>query len=505
VTHRIFPAATAVAILAGLSGCGGGRQTISASRIPAAIDYTAEPLASESYEEGDLDHLRIFLSESEIQAYPSLSRDLRHEMFRTIWASLDPTPTTDRNERKEEHYRRLAYARKAFLRKASPAWDRRGDLLIRYGSPFTRNIISANIEEGSVIPPREIWTYLWPKMEFHVADLLATGDFQDDFRWMPSNRPGMGHGGPVDVGVTISRELDEPWAVAQAEKFHQERLLGQGFHALREEAQAYLHDFGGRNLDYVFDVMNFAAPSAAKTMVEIGLLFRAADLAFTGKTAELDVEVVAKTMDYREVSRASHTVRQSRPSSSFHGLMADEISLELPPGDYRLALQVRDAKSGNIGIFTTQSKVREFSADRLQLSDVQLASTVEGGKGGQRFSKGDVLVVPHPGGVFPQGSAVGLYFEVYGLTVPREGEASFTITFTVTSKEAKTDDRPSISISNEGASRDRNIQKYLSFNTSNMEPGLYEVEVSVEDHVAHLSTKQSALLRVDPGPEPPKS
>lgn len=501
MTHRVLPAATAVAILAGLSGCGGGRQAITASQ--AAIDDTAKP-GAESYEDGDLDHLRIFLSESEIESYPSLSKDVRREMFRTIWASLDPTPTTDRNERKEEHYRRLADARRTFPRRGSPAWDKRGELLIRYGSPLAREIFPATIEEGSVIPPREVWTYVWPKMAFHVADVLLNGDFQDAFVWMPSNRPGIGHGGPVDARVSISREVREPWSVAQAEKFRQERLFGQGFHALREETQAYLHDFGGHRLDYVFDVMNFAAPAASKTMVEIGLLFRAADLAFAGKTAELDVEVVAKTMDYREVSRASHTVRHSRPSSSFHGLMADEISLELPPGDYRLALQVRDAMSGNIGIFTTQSKVREFTGDRLQLSDVQLASSVEGGKGGQRFSKGDVLVVPHPGGVYPQGSSVGLYFEVYGLTVPAEGGASFTITFTVTSKEAKADGRPSISISNDGTSRDRNVQKYLSFNTSNMEPGLYEVEVSVEDHVARSSTKQSALLRVDPAPEPPK-
>jgi hypothetical protein len=94
---------------------------------------------------------------------------------------------------------------------------------------------------------------------------------------------------------------------------------------------------------------------------------------------------------------------------------------------------------------------------------------------------------------------VGLYFEVYGSTIPAEGGASFTITFTVTSKEAKADGRPSISISNDGTSQARNVQKYLSFNTSNMEPGLYEVEVSVEDHVAHSSTKQSALLRVHGG------
>src|SRR4029453_14510718 len=148
------------------------------------------------------------------------------------------------------------------------------------------------------------------------------------------------------------------------------------FHALKENPQSYLHDFGGHKLDYIFDVMNFATTTPSKTQGEIGFMFRPAVLQYSGGAATLDVDVVAKTMDFHEVARASHTMRQGGPLAS-NQLVAAQIQLELAPGDYLLALQVRDSQSRNVGVFTTTSTVREFTKDHLEISDLQLASTVQ--------------------------------------------------------------------------------------------------------------------------------
>ncbi len=478
------------------SGCGGSTRTFTASHLPVAIDLSTQVAAPETYEFEDLAHLRIFLTESEIARYSLLSPEDRRETFRTVWASLDPTPTTERNERKEEHYRRLAYARRYFAREGSPPWDKRGELMIRYGSPRARVTFPSTIEYGLVIPPREIWEYTWPEMAFELADLLVKGDFQDTFQFMESSRPDAGHGGPIELGSTISLEPEEPLVTAEAQAAREERLLGQGFTALHEQAQAYLHDFGGRKLDFIFDVTDFATANRSETEVNVGFLFRAKDLAFEDRTARLDVDAVVKTMDYEEVARASHIMRQSRPASS-KGFVADQVSLEVPPGNYRIALQVRDLASGNVGVFTTESIVREFTKSRLEISDLKLASKVEAGRTGHRFSKGDILVVPHPGGLYPRGVLVSLYFEVYGLTIPASGPAEFTITFTVAARNPKPgDDLPSVAISSDGTSRTRDMQKYFSFSTAEMDPGLYDVEVRIEDRVANASASQNAVLRV---------
>ncbi len=50
------------------------------------------------------------------------------------WAGRDPAPVTAANERKLEHYRRVAYSMEHFGRDRFP-WDVRGDVYVRYGRP----------------------------------------------------------------------------------------------------------------------------------------------------------------------------------------------------------------------------------------------------------------------------------------------------------------------------------------------------------------------------------
>jgi GWxTD domain-containing protein len=50
------------------------------------------------------------------------------------WAGRDPAPATAANERKLEHYRRVAYSLEYFGRDRFP-WDVRGDVYVRYGRP----------------------------------------------------------------------------------------------------------------------------------------------------------------------------------------------------------------------------------------------------------------------------------------------------------------------------------------------------------------------------------
>lgn len=50
------------------------------------------------------------------------------------WAGRDPAPATAANERKLEHYRRVAYSLEHFGKDRFP-WDVRGDVYVRYGHP----------------------------------------------------------------------------------------------------------------------------------------------------------------------------------------------------------------------------------------------------------------------------------------------------------------------------------------------------------------------------------
>ncbi len=65
----------------------------------------------------------------------ALTTDQQREAFiEQFWRDRDPTPGTARNEAKEEHYRRLAYANELFAAAAAPGWKTdRGRIYVVYG------------------------------------------------------------------------------------------------------------------------------------------------------------------------------------------------------------------------------------------------------------------------------------------------------------------------------------------------------------------------------------
>ncbi len=76
------------------------------------------------------------ISDAERKAFQALTTDEEREQFvQQFWARRDPTPGTERNEFKEEHYRRIAYANQHYTA-SIPGWRTdRGRIYIQYGPP----------------------------------------------------------------------------------------------------------------------------------------------------------------------------------------------------------------------------------------------------------------------------------------------------------------------------------------------------------------------------------
>ena len=89
-----------------------------------------------------------------LQLRTDKDRDIFIEAF---WKQRDPTPGTDRNEFREEHYRRIQYANKTFGRSTPRmGWQTdRGRIYIILGPP--RNIEQYN--NVNTVYPTEIWFY----------------------------------------------------------------------------------------------------------------------------------------------------------------------------------------------------------------------------------------------------------------------------------------------------------------------------------------------------------
>jgi GWxTD domain-containing protein len=74
------------------------------------------------------------ITDEERAAFKQLSNDEERDNFiEAFWQRRDPTPDTEENEYKEEHYRRIAYANEHFAA-GIPGWKSdRGRIYIMYG------------------------------------------------------------------------------------------------------------------------------------------------------------------------------------------------------------------------------------------------------------------------------------------------------------------------------------------------------------------------------------
>ena len=112
------------------------------------------------------------IADDERAAFERLKTDEERQQFvEQFWARRDPTPGTEANEVKEEHYRRIAYANDhwAYAAGAAPGWKTgRGRIYIMYGPPDEidshpsgGNYERPEIEGGGTVMtyPFEDWRY----------------------------------------------------------------------------------------------------------------------------------------------------------------------------------------------------------------------------------------------------------------------------------------------------------------------------------------------------------
>ncbi len=102
--------------------------------------------------------------------------DERQQFIEQFWLRRDPTPDTEENEYKEEHYRRIAYANDRFA-SGIPGWKTdRGRIYITFGPP---DEIESHPSGGSYQRPFEegggqTSTYPFEKWRYRYIDGIGT-------------------------------------------------------------------------------------------------------------------------------------------------------------------------------------------------------------------------------------------------------------------------------------------------------------------------------------------
>jgi len=124
-----------------------------------------------------IEQLRYVARKKDIDAMLAATPSEREMLFEDFWRRRDPTPGTERNELREEFFRRVDFANRQFtvLLSERDGWQTdRGRIYIIYGPPTEVEREPTQLDN----PAYEIWYYRHLNRRFVFADRTGTGDYQ---------------------------------------------------------------------------------------------------------------------------------------------------------------------------------------------------------------------------------------------------------------------------------------------------------------------------------------
>ncbi len=441
--------------------------------------------------------LHYILNDHQKRQYLSLETwDERDEWLRCFWLEMDPTPTTNQNERKKEHFDRVELAVERYGCSDPPGWDDRGEILIRFGVPDSIKRVWSEVSRFQNRWPGEIWYYWSPPMLATFTDPYLSGKYirSTEAAGYESWTEDYNEGNFFKSSRMILEELGGSFRVdamgnvehAESYKFlpmHIDPDLTDPLNSLNPDALDFISNeeirwtirksvFKNITDEYVladkalyefhhqiistrfihypgfdFDMNAYFDITAFHTgtellRTEVNFEIPVSEITFdtTGSMLEGEVELRVKVWDLemKEIAEADELLRISVPNTEdakVPAYLPGQILLTLEPGYYRFGLETIDKNSGSRGVFRTNKRLT--CDTELSLSDIQFARNIFEGDQNSRYRKGNLIVVPYPLHLYRKSFPIAFYFEIYGLDLDKEDLGLYSVEYTVTPTEKK--------------------------------------------------------------------
>jgi len=438
---------------------------------------------------------------------------------RAFWQRRDPTPDTEENEFREEHYERIAYANEHFS-SGIPGWKSdRGRIYIRWGKPdeiesrpsggsYDRPSYEGN---GTITAyPFETWFYrhldgVGDGIEVEFVDPTGTGEYRiaRDANEKNAMANVTGPGNSVDPAM-FQRAQDSPLAraelIANLEtpprvKFTElERVAGGDSGVLDKNPL----EFGLR--------VDLFRQSDDRVVAAFTIQTENKDLKFDTanglETAQINIFGRITSVANRRSGAFEDSVTTSTTSKELAEMRAGrsiyQKLIALPPGIYKVDAVVRDVNTGNTGVVRQSFTVPRYDSAKLSTSTLVLASSLRATSEndiGKMFVVGKNKVVPNVTGSFKKGQTVGVYLQVYNAGIDQTTlRPSIDVDYIVL-KDGKElsrvrEDWTGLSDSSQRLTLARQIP------TTNLAAGDYEMVVSIRDRVSPQAIENRAKFSV---------
>ena len=170
-------------------------------------------------------------------------------------------------------------------------------------------------------------------------------------------------------------------------------------------------------------------------------------------------------------------------------------SYSLSPGTYSVAFVITDIDAATKGVIRKDLVVRDYSVEKLSMSDLQLSSNIkpQSGKPNEAFVKNGLKVVPYTFTRIMRKNPIYLYFEIYNLTLDEQGITNFEVAYSVeTIKPQRSfwkklgsifsrSKKNIITTSTKRIGDSRDPFEYFALDLKNMENGETDLRVTITD------------------------
>ena len=341
------------------------------------------------------DSISLLLTPQQRSKVKHFGKAEKAEFTRRLWKELDPTPTTELNERILEHWRRVGLSKALFTVEATgtPGWrSGPGEALIRYGFPKSREYGSATDESRSLPLPTLTWHYVDEDGPFDVVfiDYALSGEFQYfEFNRFPTSFDRRAYYYPT----------------------------------------SYEHNYGARVFENLFASAGFLRDSGVREEFYVGIPL---EKVTKGDWKDVPLEAVVFDSVWNESARINTTLKSALTYADpgMAGILISELGFSLAPGKYVVALAVKDSVSGTLGLTKERVLVPSLSRENLSVSDVELAYLISEKRVGTEIGQ-DKGILPNPSGTYVVPEPLRLYYEVYNLSRDRDGRYHFLTRYSI--------------------------------------------------------------------------
>ena len=468
--------------------------------------------------------------------------DERQQFIEQFWLRRDPTPDTEENELKEEHYRRIAWANDRFA-SGIPGWKTdRGMVYIKFGPADERTEHPTGgpgvrpIEEGggeTTFFPYEQWRYRYldgggQDITIEFVDKTMTNEYR--MTWNPSDKDALLR--VPGAGLTLYEQLG---LADKSDRFSTANPMQLGMGPLSGTAQMNMFDrlqrfvniekaptIKFKDLDALVNSTikynllpmivrtDYIPVTESSVLASITIQFNREDLQFRQKEglaeALINLHASISTMTRRPVGRPIEQVLEVRgPAEQLAALSTGQAifntTVSLLPGRYKLSVAAKDVVGDNLVSYDVALDVPSFSEDQLSASSLILADQLEKvptrSVGTGQFVIGGSKVRPRVNETFKRDETLGIYMQVYNFEADETTQKpAGNVTYEIVrngSNEKVLEFTEDVNLLYGGASQ-KIIEKRLKLD--GMTPGEYTLRIKVTDTNRNETLTPSAKFKI---------